>query len=635
MLQAIRDRMTGIVAFFILGLLAVPFMFFGVDQYFATVPQDAVATVGESEITVNQFQREFQRYRAQQRENLGERYDDARASSPQARREFLESLINRELLAEYARTQQLAISSSAVADVIRGIQAFQVGGQFNPEVYRQQILASGQSVAAFERDLARDLQIQQLPQGVAGSTLVTEADVDRWLRIQNETRSVAMLTIESAAFRDQIEIAEEDIERFYQDNQDQFMRPERVTVQYAVLDTSDMAASIEIDEQELRQRYEATQDRFMTAERRRAAHILLTADDGQDDAALQARAEELRQQLAEGADFAALAEQFSDDPVSAEQGGDLGWIEPDVMMPEFEQALFALEPGEISEPVQTEFGWHLIRLTDVEPPRGQTFAEARSVIEDEIRAERADELYIEQTERLIDLVYADPTGLAEIADDMGLELETTGPFSRFNAPGALADPAVLEAIFSDLVLIDRQTSEPIEVDRNRAVVVRVTDHEPAAPRPLEDVRDEVRERLVRQAATEAAEIHARSLAESALAGERTLAEIAAAEELALEQREVTRRSFEVGGQVLRRLFQLPAPGDDQPVVEVIPSGANWMLVRLDSVTPGDPAAADPAQRDSARQQVAFARSSREFDGLLQWLRENIDVSVAEDRLAVR
>jgi len=632
MLQAIRDRVTGIVAIVILGLLAIPFVFFGLDSYIQAVPQDAVAQVGEGEITVSEFQSEFSRYRAQLRQEQGDDYDELAVNNPQARREFLETLIDRRLLVQHAQSLGMSISASTLARVIREIPAFQVDGQFDPEIYRQRIEATGQSVRSFERDVARDLLVQELPSGVSASALVTDADVDRWIRVQQEQREIAYARVESSAFREDVAVTDDEIRAFYEENRNQFLRPERISVEYIELDTEEMAQELEFDDETLRERYESTQSRFMTAERRRASHILITADGERSEDQARALAETIRERLEAGEDFADLASEFSDDPGSAAQGGDLGWVEPDVMMPAFEEALYDLEADQVSQPIKTEFGWHIIKLTDVDPARGKSFEEARAEIAEEIRTERADGLYVELTDRLIDLIYADPTGLEAVASDLGLEVLTAGPFSRFNAEGVLAEPQVLEAAFSDMVLVDRQASEPIEIDRNRAVVVRVTDHQPSEPRPLEDVREEVRDRLEREAAQESAREYAAGLIERVDGSPAELESLAEEEGLEVQQVTATRRSFDLGGDVLDALFRLPAPDDGESLHELIRSGSDWLVVRLDSVTPGDPAAAEDAQRQMARRQIELLRANREFEGLLAWLRANTEINVVEDRL---
>lgn len=632
MLQAIRDRVTGVVAFLILGLLAIPFLFFGVDSYIRDVPQDAVAEIGDEQISANEFQAEFSRYRAQLRQQQGDAYDDLATNQPQARREFLDQMIDQRLLANHARELGLAISPNALLEVIQGIPAFQVDGRFDPQVYGQRLRASGQTVGRFEQELTRDLLIQELPTAVSASGFVTDDAVNDWLRIQQQQRDVALVDIDSQPFRESISVSDEQIESYYADNTGQFMRPERIAVEYIELDTRDMVGSMDVAEDELRERYDAVKSRFMAPEERRAAHILIAETDERDAEAARALARSLRDRINDGEAFADLAEEYSDDPVSADDGGDLGWVEPGVMDAPFEDALYALEQGAVSDPVQTDFGWHLIRLDDVRPPRGQSFDEARDEILQDMRAERADDLYIELSDRLVDLIYADPTGLEAIAEDLDLERKVAGPFSRQGAEGVLAEPRVLEAAFSDMVLQDRQASEPIELDRNHAIVIRVTEYEPAEPRPLDDVRDEIRGRLEREAAQEAAREYGQQLIARINDEGVSLQEVAEQEELEFRERVVTRRDFDLGGPLLDGVFSLRQPQGDAPTLELVARGSGWSLVELRSVEDGDPAAVDDAQRRSARQQLEFAYTGREVQGLLAWLRENTEINVADDRL---
>lgn len=632
MLQAIRDRVTGVVAFFILGLLAIPFLFFGVDSYIRDVPQDAVAEIGEEQISANEFQAEFSRYRAQLRQQQGDAYDDLATNQPRVRREFLDQMIDQRLLANHARDLGLDISPNALLEVIQGIPAFQVNGRFDPQIYRQRLRSGGQSVARFEQELTRDLLIQELPSAISASGFVTDDAVNDWLRIQQQSRDVAFVNIDSQPFRESVSVSDEQIQSYYADNTDQFMRPEQITVEYVELDTREMSASMEVAEDDLRERYEATKSRFMAPEERRAAHILIAETDQRDADEARALAQSLRDRIEAGEAFAALAEEFSDDPVSAGEGGDLGWIEPGVMDAPFEDALYALEQDTVSEPVETDFGWHLIRVDDVRPPRGQSFEEARDEILQDMRAERADDLYIELSDRLVDLIYADPTGLEAIAEDLDLERQVAGPFSRQSAEGVLAEPRVLDAAFSEMVLRDRQASEPVELDRNHAIVVRVTDYQPAEPRPLTDVSDEIRNRLEREAAQEAAREYGQQLIARVNDEGVSLEEVAEQEELEFRERLVTRRDFDLGGPLLEGIFNLRQPQNDTPVLELVARGSGWSLVELRSVEDGDPSVADDAQRRSARQQLEFAYTGREVQGLLAWLRENTEINVADDRL---
>ncbi len=644
MLQAIRDRVTGIVAVFILGLLAIPFLFFGLESYIRAVPQDAVARVGDDEISVSEFQTSFARYRAQLRQQLGDEYDEIATNQPIARREHLDSMIDQLLLRQHAESLGLTIAPSTLIEVIRELPAFQVDGQFNREIYQQRLRAAGQSPRRFERELAEDLLLRSVPGALSASALVTDAEIDRFLKVQKETRRVELVEIPVSDFRDQVEVSEDDIEAYFAEHQGDFMTTERVTIQYVELDGRELAADLELDEAELERRYEAAQARYMTAERRLASHILLTTGEERSDAEARAEIAALRERVLEGEDFAELAMAYSDDPGSSAEGGDLGWIEPGDMVEPFEEALYALDQDEISAPVQSPFGWHLIHLREIRPPEGMSFEEARDEILAEYREQQADEIYFELSERLVDLVFADPTTLEPVAADLGLEIRTTGPFSRFGADEGIGSRReIIEAAFSDLVLLDRNVSDPIELDRNRLVAIKLAEHFPSQPRELAEVKDDIRERLIRERSSELARKAAESLIEELAAVEpeqraeliaELIAEKAEGHGWSHERHEaVSRRDFQLGGSFLLELFRLPTPPPDSSGEwHITPKGGNWAVVLLEEVIPGDPAAAEEAERRSARQQLRFQQMAYDVSGLLEWLREETRIRVVEERL---
>jgi len=363
MLQAIRDRVTGIVAIFVLGLLAVPFLFFGLDSYMRGVPQDAVATVGDAEISASEFQTSFAQYRQRLRQQMGDRYNEVETNQPTVRREHLETMIDELLLREYAEDLGLRVSDRAIAELIRGIEAFQIEGQFNPDVYRQALRAAGESPASFERNVREDFQTRLVPQALSESSIVTETEVDRLIALQRQTRQVSLVDIAAEPFVESVDVSDEDIQQYYDENLERFTTEERVRLAYVSLEPDRLIEDVSLTEEELRQRYEAARQRYLTPEARRASHILITAESAEDGQSAQALAEQLAERIEAGESFEEIAEAYSDDPVSAESGGDLGWIEPEDMVDPFEDALYALdEPGAVSAPVETQFGWHLIRL---------------------------------------------------------------------------------------------------------------------------------------------------------------------------------------------------------------------------------------------------------------------------------
>src|SRR5690606_25567928 len=285
------------------------------------------------------------------------------------------------------------------------------------------------------------------------------------------------------------------LEAYYQANRERFMSPERVAIEYVQLSPAVIEVPVEVDEETLRLRYEEQRNRFVEPEARLASHILVSVPPNADADAVQAAREQAAaiaaEARAEAADFAAIAREKSDDLGSKAGGGDLGWIEKGLLDPAFEDALFALEPGAVSDPVKSDEGWHVIQLREVRAEQGQSFEDARATLQEEYLESERERRYSDVAGRLVDLVYRDPTTLAGAAQELGLEVQTLGPFSRAEAEGIAARPEVLRAAFSEEVL-SGNASDPIELDDGSMVMIRVTRHEPATPRPLDEVKDDVR-----------------------------------------------------------------------------------------------------------------------------------------------
>lgn len=633
MLQAIRERVTGIVAIFVLGLLAVPFLFFGLESYIRAVPQDAVATVGDDEISSSEFQTSFARFRQQLRQQQGDAYDEIATNQPIVRREHLETMIDQLLLRQHAESLGLAVSDAALFRIIGEIEAFQVDGRFDPELYRQLIRGSGRTPRGFERELREDLLVSALPTVLTGSVVVTEAEIDRMIEMQQERRRLTMLELAYRPFADRVEVSDADIEQYYADNQAAFMTTEQLSLQYVELDARNLTEGLTLSEEELRQRYDAARQRFLTPEARRASHILIERTDQRDDMEATALAAELRQRLLDGEDFAELAETYSADPGSRAMGGDLGWVEPGQMVSAFEDALYALAaPGDLSEAVETRFGLHLIRLEEIRPPQGMSFEEAREEILAEHIERESEGLFIELSDRLVDLVFADDSTLEPVAAELGLAIQSTGRFSRRGGSGIAANPRVIEAAFSDTVLVDGLVSDPIELDRNRLVVVKLESHYPAEPRPLAEVSDTIRERIVRERATAHARQRADELAAAMGDSGDSLEQLAEEAELEPVHIEALGRfDFDHGLDFVNAIFRLPPPAD-QATVHVLPKQDGYAVVRLEAIIPGNPAEAEEIERMIARQQILFGRADEEFSGLLALLRENTRIRVVEERL---
>ncbi|MEN1728769.1 MAG: SurA N-terminal domain-containing protein [Pseudomonadota bacterium] len=634
MLQAIRDRVTGLVAFVILGLLAIPFVFVGLDSYIQSVPEDAVATIGDDKITTAEFQTSFAQYRAGLRQQQGEAYDEIATNQPIVRREHLEGMIDQLLLRQYAQNLGLTISDNTLAEIIREIPAFQIEGEFDVEQYRVVLRSAGQSPQSFDAQLREDLLVNTLPGALSTSLTPTETEVDQIIRLRQQTRDLALITVSPADFEESVEVSEEDIQAFYEENEDQFRTLEQVRVSWMELSGADLGANLILSEEELQQRYESSAQRYLTPEARQASHILIaTGPDRSNDEAL-AVAVELLDRLNSGEDFAELAQENSDDPGSASLGGDLGFVEPEQMVDTFEAALFELtDIGQLSAPVQTRFGWHIIRLDAIREPQGMSFEQASPEILQEYIQNESTRLYIEQSDRLIDLIFADDSSLANLAEELGLTVQVSEAFSRIGGIGVLSEPQVIEAAFSDAVLLDGAVSDLVDLGDDRAVVVQLEEYLPSVVRPLEEVSDNIRQQLIlERAADQARERAELLLAEVTSGAVESLDALAEREGVEVETIEgMARFDFQHGADFIQQAYRLPVPVDG-PGYYVLDKGRDFAITRLDAVVDGDPAAASGAERDGARQQLRFVSSDYEIAGLLEYLRDTTEINVIDDRL---
>lgn len=677
MLQVIRERITGIVAIIIFGFLAILLIPFGAQNFNQAVTADAVARVGDSDITRTEFESSFNNYRQRLRQLLGANFDEFAYSQPLIRRQHLDSLIDQRLLQLYADDSGLAVPPSQLTETVRNIPAFQVAGVFNEAIYQQALANQRLDESRFLGDLRRNLMTQTLSASLQASARPTDQEVDAMLALQNQTRDIDYVLFPAGLHVNAAIVDSAAIEAYYNENTQQFMRPEQVSLSYLEVNAEDFAISDELDEQLLRERYENQKNRFLTTERRQASHILLTIEGDADEAAVLEQAESLTQRARDGEDFAALAEAFSQDPGSASNGGDLGWVEPGVMVQAFEDALFELEEGTVSDPIRTGFGYHVIMLSEIEPSTGKSFEEAREELAEEALSEMAERQYLDVADDLVDLSFEQPDALQPAADELGLDLKQTELFTRGGGSGIAARPEIIEAAFSDLLLLEQTNSDPIQLGPNHLLVARIKEHVPATPRPLEEVEVEVRNILQRQQASEMARAQATALKESAMtagsleaavngsnnAGDQeasaadevtddvtddvTGGEAADTEQLAEESTDetvesnlqlvhvdsLTRTDFQLGQTFLQAVFAMNLGEGGAAVIQAVPrNGQDWAVVRLNGITAGDSSAATEAERQRISQQLQRSLVSEEQNGLLAQLRENYEITVFEDQL---
>lgn len=628
MLQRIRENIKGVGAWVIVLFLCVPFAFWGINQYFDPVARDAAATVNGEEIASFQVEQAFQQRYQQLIEAFGDQLPPGLINERALRREELNQLIVQELLRQKMQEQGYRAGDDQVRETIRSVPAFQENGRFSPERYRQALMMSGRSPAAFEALIRQDIALQQLQQGVAGSEFATPVEAALMAAIEEQGRRHSAVVVSHQPFLQQVELSEADLRRFYEEHQAQFLTEENVDLEYVELSLADFAKDIQVTEDALREMYSQRAGFYASEEERRARHILIEGED--DDA--RARAQEAFDRIEAGEDFAAVAAEISEDPVSAEQGGDLGLIQRGQLEGEFEDTLFDMNEGEVRGPVRTDFGYHVIMLEQVQASELAEFEEIRDELAREYREQRARQAFDNAVQQLADAVFRDDGSLGTAVSELNLEIRELQNVTRTEGAGIAEDGAVRREAFSETVLQEGRNSDPIHLDDGRVIALRVSDHEPAEPRPFEEVEGEVHERLVAQRARAMAREKAESVLARARAGE-ALADIAQQEGLIFRDETVTyRQTPDIGSAYAEALFAADYPRENPTLAMTPVENDNFVVFRLSEVIPASYAELSRSEREARRRDLRQRGTSMVTSAYIADMRANADIVVRERNL---
>jgi len=630
MLELIRSRAKGWFAWIIVGLIIIPFALWGVHQYIGGGGDTSVAKVDGAEISQGRLQSAY----LQQRQRLQQMFGGELPpmfSEEMIKGQVLQQLIEQQMLVQTATASGMRIGDQSLASTITGIESFQEDGKFSNALYRQLLSAQGMTPGMFEQRVRRDMLAAQITDSITRSAFVTDAEIDNYLRLQQQQRTIGYLTVPVGKFKGEVKVSEEDIANFYEQHSQDYMQPERVKVDYLELKLDDLAAAVSVDEATMRERYEAHKLNYTSPEQRKASHILIkVAKDATPEAidTAKKKAEAILLRIHNGEDFAELAKTESDDPGSAKQGGDLGFFGKGVMDPAFEEAAFDLKKGQVSEPVRSSFGFHLIKLVDIQGGETKPFEAVKASIKEEIQNERAEQRYYDMAEQLANLTYEHPESLQLAAEQLELPIKTSDYFSRDGGPGIASNPKVTAAAFDEEVLARGNNSESLELDRNHMVVLRVSDHQPAMLRPL----DEVRAGIVTTLESDKAQAKAKELAAAVLERVRTgeqPAELAKALGITWSDKQtVTRDSADVARPVSSAVFAMAHPAQGKPGSQqlTLPSGDQAVVI-LYSVDDGKPAEVDEKARRQAQVKLQQAASRAAESSLVAGIRSRTDISI--------
>lgn len=598
MLQSIRDGSRSVGAKIIIGVMVAAMALFGVESLFSLfgTDPDEVAQVNGESIMRQQVELNVQR---------GLRSGQV---PPEQEREFradtLDQLITSALIDQYAAEGGMYVSDAQLDRLIVARPEFQdQEGQFSQELYRNRLTNAGYTPLAFRDLLRMDTLRAQLEQGLAGSEVTLESERARLSALERQERLIRYAVLDKSDLTSPVEVSEDEIEAFYQENPDRYQRPEQVKLEYVLIDRGAMAENVEVNAEALR---EAWRERSSDADRA-VSHIMILK--GDDSEAARERAQQAMDALASGRDFSDVASRYSDDTSSADEGGDLGVISRGFLGDAFDAAAFSLDEGDVSQVVEQDNALHIIKVTDIQRP---SFEEQRDALRQQVAMDKVEDKFNQDVQQLIDESFS-ADDLVSVAEDIGLTLERTDWVSRDVDSGLLSEPGVMEQAFSDEVLEDGYNSDVIELDDDRRLVLRVAEHREARRLPLDQVREQAR-------SSAAAKLRQQVLMERAS----DLLETPDAIAWQTEQRVARGQPGQLPAAVVETVFGLPAPQDGNSVYHRMTLEKGVALIALDEVNDAEP---DPDLESFVARMTQRVRASAVIQGLVETLREQADIEI--------
>ena len=606
MLQSIRDGLQSHrwLMYIVLGALALIFAAwgaYGIVSFSATSTSYAAEAGGEK-VTVESAREAWMREQTQYQQRLGGELPPPLKAQLQDR--LLESMIRETLLTQRTHDMGYRISDQDVVQALLKEPAFQVEGQYNAEVAKSRLAEAGLSLAAFEKELRGVLQRSQVQNGIAISDFQTPVEIARTRALQNEEREVRYALLPAEKYSADVQVDDAAVQAYYKAHQAEYMTPELVHLQYAELRLDQLAAQITPSDADLKAAYEKNKDRYLEPEKRHARHILIPVE--KDDAAAKKLADDVAAQVKAGGDFAALAKKYSKDPGSAENGGDLGWADSKQFVGPFSDTLFKMKPGEVAGPIKTQFGYHVIRLEEIQPAKGKSFDDVRSELAAEVKRNAAADRFGEIQEQLQSKMDQAGGDLQTLAKEFNLQTGEIAQFARGTggAPLGAAQP-VQELVFGDSALQAGRLGGPVMAGEDRLVIVKVLEHHKPEAKPVAEVREGIVAALRKERGSQAA-LKAAQEAQAKLEGGTSFDEVTKQLGVASEPAKfVGRTDPSVPAQVRELVFSSPKP-TDKGVYRALALQTGGAAVFAVTKLRSEPAA-QKDQQAQAQQQVLLAK----------------------------
>lgn len=634
MLQAMRNKMQGWPSIVVLGIAVFAMSFFGIESYFMSSSDTFVAKVGKHEISQQQYQDRMNQLRQQASSQQGDQFDASVFEKPQMKLSVLNQMVDEVVLDQANSDLGMRVSDQAIRSFIGNIPAFQLNGQFDGTTYRTVLAMQSKSPEMFQSEVRSSLASSLIPDAIAASTIVTGADVDRYLNLRLQRRDVRYLQLPLAKPADSI-ITQAQVDAYYKEHQADFIRPEQVSLKYVEVSPGDLKPKTAPTEDELKKRYEDEKQRFVQPEQRLVSHILINvpknASPAQQKKAL-AEADKIDAE-ATPANFADLAKKDSDDLGSKRQGGDLGYLQQGIANKAFDEAMFSLKKGQISKPVLSEDGYHIIWLREIKNGVAKPFDEVRTQLVKELTDSDQERAYSELAGKLTDNTYKNPASLESASQELNLPVQTTALFSRAGGAGLAANAKVIKAAFSDDVLVQGNNSSLIELGKDQSAVIRVDKHVAASPKPLSEVHALVEQKILHERTTEASKAQADKLLARLKKGV-SMKDVAESVGIKVASvNDVVRSQGTLPPSLDQQAFLLGHPNQGKSTfADVAMPDGSYALLAVDKVQGADMSKVQPQQREMLKQQMAQAYAAEATHEFIEALKSNLDITVAKNRL---
>ncbi|HBY41958.1 SurA N-terminal domain-containing protein [Marisediminitalea sp.] len=626
MLERIREGSQGPWAMAIIVLIVLSFVFAGVSSYVSSSGVTAAAEVNGEEISQQDVERAYQSQRARLEAQFGESIG-ALFSDENYLRDFrlnvLDRLIADTLVLQKAEELGLRVSDKQIREAIVQMPEFQTAGTFDNERYLMLLRQNGFQPASFSNYMRQQMTREQLARAVSASDFALPTEVTLANALQQQTRNAEYLIVDSAPFASEVELSDEEVNTFYEANLAQFDTQEKVNIAYVILSVDDLKGDVTVSDEEVEQYYTENNLLYKTAEERRVSHIII--EFGDDEAAAKAKAEALVAELANGADFATLAQENSDDTFTAENGGDLDFITAGMMDEAFDDAAFSLaQVGDVSDVVETEFGYHIIKLTDIKPEEVTPLAEVSEEIRNQLATDKATDRFYSLQNDMANLAFEVPDTLEDVAGVANKPVKETGLVSAQLVPAPLNVPAVTSRVFDPAFIEEGLNSDLIELDDDTIAFVRIAEHEPQRTQSLDEVRTRILAQLRAEKAQQAAADWATNVVEQIKAGETPSLELGDVT-LSWESKEaLTRTSGELPRALVETLFTLGNAAPDNIDIAELGSG-DVGIVKVTGIN--QPEALSEEDSAALAQQIATASAQTGYQAFIDSLRNAADVKI--------